>query len=100
MTSPQRRLCRSHEFIAAPLYTAWPGRRACCEPRPQPPRGREGLNWLDAAQGEPERKLAFLDFLLRHPVARERQFHPEAIPASVIEEFLVWEARQKPEPPG
>jgi hypothetical protein len=60
MTSPKRRLCRSHEFIAAPLYTAWPGRRACCEPRPQPPRGREGLKWLGAfaLQARPRPELS------------------------------------------
>ncbi len=35
-----------------------------------------------------ERKFTFLKFLLDYPVRLDKQFSPEAIPSSAIDEFL------------
>jgi len=52
------------------------------------------LNWLDARQGDTERKYMFLKFLLHYPVPPEKQFSPEAIPTEAVDEFLAAESCQ------
>jgi hypothetical protein len=46
------------------------------------------LNWLDRKRGDFDRKFTLLKFLLDYPVPLDKQFSPEAIPASAIDEFL------------
>lgn len=52
-----------------------------------------GLDWMNPACGEADRKLRWLDFLLQHPVRQSQQWKPDAIPETAIAGFLADEPR-------